>query len=105
MTIGLEFEQLNDAAVTIAEGIGPAQDIVTALSDSIGTASAGFQGQAAAGLGEALTAWFDVAATLGPILDGFASAIMQTANEHRVNDVGQAERMGRLITRLEGGPR
>lgn len=103
MTIGLEFEQLNDAALTIAEGIGPAQDILTALSDTIGGSSAGFQGQAAAGLGEALTAWFEVAGTLSPILDGYAMAIMQTANEHRVNDTGQAERMGRLIDRLNAG--
>ena len=104
MTIGLEFEQLNDAAIAIAEGIGPTQDILTALSDQVGTASVGFRGDAATGLGEALAAWFDVAATLAPILDGYAQAIMQTANEHCLNDVGQAERMGRLIERLDQGP-
>lgn len=105
MTIGLELEQLNDAAIAISEGIGPVQDILTSLSDQVSAASTGFRGEAATGLGEALGAWYDVAASLAPILDGYAQAIMQTANEHRVNDVGQAERMGALIQRLEGGDR
>ncbi len=105
MTIGLEFEQLNDAAITIAEGIAPTQELLGTLSDQVSAASVGFRGEAAAGLGEALGAWCDVASTLAPILEGYAQAIMQTANEHRVNDVGQAERMGSLIERLEGGPR
>lgn len=103
MTIGLQFEELHDASIAIAEGIAPVEDLLTALSDRVGAASAGFRGQAAGGLGESLTAWFEVAASLGPILDGYAQAIMQTANEHRVNDTGQAERLGRLIGRLEGG--
>lgn len=102
MTIGLQFEEMNDAAIAIAEGVAPVEDLLTALSDRVSTASVGFRGQAAGGLGEALTAWFEVAATLGPILDGYAQAIMQTANEHRVNDTGQAERMGHLIGRLDG---
>lgn len=105
MTIGLELEQLSDAAILLAEGIGPVHDILTSLSDEVAAASAGFRGEAAAGLGEALSAWFDVASSLAPILEGYAQAIMQTANEHRVNDAGQAERMGALMERLEGGPR
>ncbi len=103
MTIGLQFEEMHDAAIVIAEGVAPVEDLLTALNDRISVASDGFRGQAASGFGESLTAWFDVAATLGPILDGYAQAIMQTANEHRVNDTGQAERMGRLLGRLAGG--
>jgi len=105
MTIGLEFEEMRLAARTLSEGIAPVETILTGLSDTVAVASAGFRGQAAAGLGEALTAWFDVAATLGPVLDGYAQAIMQTANTHRLNDTAQAEEMDRLTQRLGGGPR
>ena len=60
---------------------------------------------AAAGFGEAVNAWFDVAITLGPILEGYSQSLMYVAQEHATNDVAQAERAGQLADRLGGGPR
>lgn len=103
MTIQLEFEELQSAARTIADGVLPLQDLLTTLSDGIESASSGFAGQASVGLGEALSAWFEVAVTLGPILDGYAQAIMTVANEHLRNEGTQTESYQRLGQRL-GGP-
>jgi uncharacterized protein YukE len=104
MSISLEYGELRDAARTVAEGIAPLSDLLTELMDSIGSASDGFQGQAAAGLGEALTAWFGVAQTLGPVMESYASALMTVANEHIVNEGSQVDSYQHLTDRL-GGPR
>jgi uncharacterized protein YukE len=103
MSIGLEYGELRDAATTVSEGVQPLSDLLTELSDSIATASDGFQGQAAAGLGEALTAWFEVAKTLGPIMEAYASALMTVANEHVTNEGRQVTGYQRLSERLGGG--
>jgi len=103
MSISLEYGELRDAATTVSEGIQPLSDLLTELSDSIGTASDGFQGQAATGLGEALTAWFQVARTLGPIMESYASALMTVANEHVTNEGTQVSSYQRLTERLGGG--
>ena len=66
-------------------------------------AGRGFRGQAAAGFGEAINEWFDVAVTLGPILEGYAQSLMYVAQEHQTNDVAQAQRAGQLADRLGGG--
>ena len=50
-------------------------------------AGKGFKGQAAAGFGEAVNEWFDVAITLGPILEGYSQNLMYVAQEHATNDV------------------
>ena len=103
MSIGLEYGELRDAARTVAEGVGPLSDLLTQLSDGIAASSDGFQGQAATGLGEALTAWFEVAQTLGPIMEAYASALMTVANEHVVNEGSQIDHYQRLGDRLGGG--
>jgi uncharacterized protein YukE len=103
MSISLEYGELRDAATTVSDGIQPLSDLLTELSDSVGTASDGFQGQAASGLGEALTAWFQVAQTLGPIMEAYASALMTVANEHITNEGGTVTSYQRLTERLGGG--
>ena len=54
MSIGLEFGELDTAAQTVADSIGPLNEMLTALSDSIAASATGFKGQAASGLGEAI---------------------------------------------------
>jgi len=68
-------------------------------------AGQGFKGQAAVGFGEAVNEWFDVAITLGPILEGYSQSLMYVAQEHATNDAEQAQRAGQLADRLGGGPR
>lgn len=104
MSISLEYAELRDAARSVADGIAPLSDLLTQLSDSIEGASDGFAGQAATGLGEALTAWYQVAQTLGPIMESYASALMTVANEHVLNEGRQVDNYQNLTDRL-GGPR
>lgn len=104
MSISLEFHEMEEAARAVAAGVEPLNTVLTELSGSIETASAGFAGQAAAGLGEALGAWLEAAATLGPVLEGYAQALMTVANEHVVNEGQQAAAYGQMVDRL-GGPR
>lgn len=103
MTIGLTHGEPSAAALTIAQGIEPLQQLLTDLGDHVGASSAGFRGAAASGLGAALTAWFEVAATLSPILDGYASALATVDLEHATNEGVQLDRYDRLGDRL-GGP-
>jgi hypothetical protein len=105
MSIGLEFGELNEAAATVAAAVEPVNQLLTSLSDSVAASATGFSGQAAAGLGEALGAWFDVANTLGPILEGYAQALATTATEHVLNEAEQVESYGSLAERLGGGSR
>lgn len=104
MTIGLEFQELQTAAQTVAAGVEPLNTLLTDLGGAIESASSGFRGQAATGLGEALGAWFEVAGTLGPILEGYAQALMIVANEHVANEGDQVERYRDLTERLGGTP-
>ena len=103
MSISLEFQEMEDAARSVADGVEPLNTILTDLGGAIETAAVGFKGQAATGLGEALGAWFDAAGTLGPILEGYAQALMIVANEHVLNEGEQSELYANLIERLGGG--
>ncbi|MET0524865.1 MAG: WXG100 family type VII secretion target [Nocardioides sp.] len=103
MSIGLEFGELNQAAQTVADAIGPVGDMLTTLSDSVAASATGFKGQAASGLGEAIGAWFDVASTLGPALQQYATALATTSAEHVVNEGDQLSSYSDLAGRLGGG--
>jgi WXG100 family type VII secretion target len=106
VAVGLVYAEMQAAAQAVADAIEPLQTTLSDLGATIETeAGAGFKGQAAAGFGEAINAWFDVAVTLGPILDGYAQSLMYVAQEHQTNDVAQAQRSGQLADRLGGGPR
>lgn len=103
MTVGIVYSEIQAAAQVVADGVEPLQSTLQALgADLEAAAAAGFKGQAAAGLGEAVSAWFDVAVTLGPILEGYAQALVGVAQEHAANDVQQADRYARLDDRLGG---
>jgi uncharacterized protein YukE len=101
--ISLEFQEMQDAAQAVAAGVEPLNTVLTDLGGAIEVAATGFKGQAAAGLGEALGAWFDVAGTLGPILEGYAQSIMTVANEHLLNENDQSQTYADLVQRLGGG--
>ena len=105
MAVGLVYSEMQAAAQAVAEAVEPLQQSLRDLGATIETeAGAGFKGQAAAGFGEAINEWFDIAVTLGPILDGYAQSLMYIAQEHQPNDVAQAQRAGQLTERLGGGP-
>lgn len=63
----------------------------------------GSKGQAAASFGAAITAWFDVAVTIGPILDGYSQALVGLAQEHATTDLQVALNADRLQQPLGGG--
>jgi WXG100 family type VII secretion target len=106
VAVGLVYAEMQAAAQSVAEAVEPLQETLRSLGATIESeAGSGFKGQAAAGFGEAINAWFDVAVTLGPILDGYAQNLMYVAQEHATNDVQQADRAGQLADRLGGGPR
>lgn len=104
MSISLEFGELNAAARTVAETIEPAQAVLTDLSDTVASAAAGFQGQAATGLGEALGAWFEAANALGPVLQGLSQALAYTSTEHQANEGRQTSTYAEMSGRLGGTP-
>lgn len=105
MTVGLVYSEVQAATLAVAEAIEPLQSTLRDLGADIESAAAGFKGQAAAGFGEAVTAWFDVAVTLGPILDGYAQSLAAVAQDLATTDRDRAVEADRLTDRLGGGPR
>lgn len=104
MNIELTIGRQATAAQTVQESVTTLNDYLRGLSASIEAASAGFKGSAAAGFGEAIGAWFDSAAKLGPALEQYATALATVDQEHGRNEQHQIETYGHLIDRL-GGPR
>ena len=106
MAVGLVYAEMQAAAQAVADAVQPLQETLRELGATVESeAGRGFKGQAAVGFGEAVTEWFDVAVTLGPILEGYSQSLMYLAQEHATNDVEQAQRAGQLSDRLGGGPR
>jgi len=104
MTVGLVYPEMQAAAFAVSDAVEPLQSTLSDLGSDIETAASGFKGQAAAGFGEAITAWFDVAVTIGPILDSYSQALIGLAQDHATNDHQVAVNTGRLQQRLGGGP-
>jgi len=102
VTVGLVYAEMQAAAVAAADAVEPLRTTLRDLGADVETAAAGFRGQAAAGFGEALSAWFEVAITLGPILEGYSQNLLYVAQEHATNDHQQAVDAGRLTDRLGG---
>lgn len=102
MTVGLVYSEIRAAAQAVADEVGPLQTTLETLGGDLESAATGFTGQAAVGFGEAISAWFEVAETLGPILEGYAHALVGVAQDHATNDTQQAERYGRISDRLGG---
>jgi uncharacterized protein YukE len=106
VAVGLVYAEMQAAAQAVADAVEPVQKTLQDLGATIETeAGKGFSGQAAAGFGEAINAWFEVAITLGPVLEGYSQNLMYLAQVHATNDVAQAERAGQLADRLGGGGR
>ena len=102
MTVGLVYAEMQAAAAAVADAVEPLQTTLRDLGADIEAAAAGFKGQAAAGFGEALGAWFEVAVSLGPVLEGYSQSLSYVAQEHATNDHQQAVNAGRLTDRLGG---
>jgi WXG100 family type VII secretion target len=106
VAVGLVYSEMQAAAQAAADAVDPLQQTLRDLAATIETeAGKGFKGQAAAGFGQAINEWFNIATTIGPILDGYSQSLMYLAQEHATNDLEQATRAGQLADRLGGGPR
>ena len=106
MAVGLVYAEMHAAAQAVADAVDPLQQTLRDLGATIETESGkGFKGQAAAGFGEAVNEWFDVAVSLSPILEAYSRNLMFLAQEHSTNDTEQAARASQLQDRLGGGPR
>ena len=106
MAVGLVYAEMQAAAQAVADAVEPLQETLRELGATVESeAGQGFRGQAAAGFGEAVNEWFNVAITLGPILEGYSQSLMYVAQEHQTTDVAQADRASQLTERLGGGPR
>lgn len=105
MAVGLVYAEMQAAAQAVAEAVDPLQQTLRDLGATIEAGvGKGFKGQAAAGFGEAVNEWFNVAISLSPILEAYSSNLMFVAQEHSTNDTEQAVRAGHLQDRLGGGP-
>jgi WXG100 family type VII secretion target len=106
VAVGLVYSEMQAAAQAAADAVDPLQQTLRDLAATIETeAGTGFKGEAAAGFGEAVNAWFNVAVSLRPILEGYSQNLTYLAQEHATNDTEQATRAGQLADRLGGGPR
>lgn len=103
MSVGVVYSEMQAAANAVGAAMEPIDKVLTDLSTAIETHATGFSGQAAAGFGQAVSAWFEVAGTLGPILDGYAQSIFAVAQELQTTDAERTAATTALQDRL-GGP-
>jgi uncharacterized protein YukE len=102
MNIELNVGEQTTAAQTVQDAIPDLNRYLRDLSDSVAASAAGFQGQASTAFGEALSAWFEAAADLGPALETYAAALATVDREHGRNDAAQQDAYGRMVGRLGG---
>lgn len=106
VAVGLVYAEMQAAAQAVGDAIEPLQSTLNELSATIETqAGTGFRGQAAAGFGEAVNAWFEEAVTLGRILDGYAQSLVELTRDHAATDGARAESADRIADRLGREPR
>ncbi|WP_435747283.1 WXG100 family type VII secretion target [Nocardioides sp. SYSU DS0663] len=105
MNIELSVGQQTTAALTVQEAVTTFNTCLQRLSDGVASGGQGFRGNAAAAFGEALTAWFEAAAELGPALQQYAAALATVDAEHSHNEVAQVDSYARLGDRLGGAGR
>ena len=100
----LELGAQTEAARIVVGTLQPIQTALQDLGSSLQTSSEGFKGGAAAGLGEAVEAWFSAAGDLLPTLQDYARNLVAVdTTEARTDQAGQ-ERFARLAGRLGGTP-
>lgn len=103
MNIELTIGRQTTAAQTVHDAITTLDGYLRDLSDSVAASAPGFAGATAAAFGEALTAWFEAAGQLGPVLQQYAAALAIVDAEHAANEVVQQGTYGRLTQRLGEG--
>lgn len=102
MNIELKIGAQASAAQTVQDAVPDVNRYLRELSDTVAASSAGFRGQTSAAFGEALSAWFEAAAGLGPALERYAAALATVDAEHGRNDGTQLDAYARLIGRMGG---
>lgn len=90
------------AAQIVASGVPDVLDVVENLGATLQGSMSGFRGGAAAGLAEAVTAWFEVANEIAPTLAGYAERLVATDIAAATTDAEQDQRYARLASRLGG---
>src|SRR3954463_14779421 len=100
----LQIGRQSEAARLVADAVEPIQTTLKDLAASLEGASGGFRGGSAAGLAEALEAWFTAAGDPLPTLQEYAAGLVAVDRTEALTESQQQERYARLAGRL-GGPR
>ena len=100
----LQIGRQSEAARLVVDAVEPIQTTLKDLATSLQGASGGFRGGSAAGLAEALEAWFTAAGDLLPTLQEYAARLVAVDRTEALTETQQQERYARLAGRL-GGPR
>ena len=99
----LQIGRQSEAAQLVVDAIEPIETTLKDLATTLQGASPGFQGGAAAGLGEALQAWFTAAGDLLPTLGEYATKLVAVDRTEAETEVRQQQSYARLAGRLGGG--
>jgi hypothetical protein len=91
-----------EAAQLVLAAIDPIQTTLADLGTALQGASGGFRGGAAAGLADALEAWFTAAGELLPTLQEYAAKLVAVDATEARTEQDQQERYARLAARLGG---
>ena len=91
-----------DAARRVIAAIEPIQTTLQDLGTSLQDSADGFRGSAAAGLGEALEAWFTAAKDLMPTLNEYAEKLVAVDQAEATTEASQQARYAALASRLGG---
>lgn len=98
----LQIGAQSEAARLVAAAVEPIQTTLQDLGNTLQGASGGFRGGAAAGLAEALEAWFTAAGDLLPTLQEYAAKLVAVDVTEARTEEAQQDRYNRLATRLGG---
>ena len=99
----LEIGAQSRAAGLVMGAIDPINATLSDLNSAVAGAADGFRGAAASGLAEALTAWFDAAGELAPVLAEYARKLTEVDVAEAQTELTQRESYSRIATRLGGG--
>lgn len=99
----LEIGSQAEAAGVVLEAVGPIQTTLEELGTTLQGSAGGFKGGAAAGLAEALGAWYEAASELIPTLQAYAGNLVAVDEAEAQTETSVQQRYTRLAGRL-GGP-
>jgi len=98
----LQIGRQSEAAQLVVDAIEPIEATLKDLATSLQGSAGGFRGGSAAGLADALEAWFTAAGELLPTLQQYAAKLVAVDRTESVTEVQQQERYARLAGRLGG---